>query len=143
MSQTGQNRTSKSNFIKNFEDWFKIKPEIDGVKYTPPKFSNAQIWYCFTGENIGVEISGKGVEYLRPYLILQTLDRYSFIGLPLSTQIKVGDRYFPISFRSINQVICLHQPRHFDYRRLKYQIGEIQSSFVKIILKKPKNTPLN
>ena len=113
------------SFIKNFLDWFKIKPKIDGGNYVPPKFSNAQVWYCFTGENIGTEISGKGQEYLRPYLILKKLDKYSFIGLPLSTQSKIGDRYFKIEFRNKSQAIYLHQPRHFDYRRLKYKLGEI------------------
>lgn len=131
------------SFLKNFLDWFKLKPKLDNHNHTPPKFSNGQVWYCFAGENIGVEISGKGAEYLRPYLILQKLDRYSFIGLPLSTQNKIGDRYFQISFRNTNQVIYLHQPRYFDYRRLKYQLGEIsigefgdvQKEFISLLIK--------
>jgi len=131
-------------FTKNFPDWFKLKPKLDLQNYTPPKFSNGQVWYCYTGENIGIEISGKGIEYLRPYLVLKKLDRYSFIGLPLSTQNKIGDRYFQINFRNIDQIIYLHQPRHFDYRRLKYKLGEIttdefidiQNSFLSLILGK-------
>ncbi len=113
------------NFIKNFQDWFSLKPKLDKLNYYPPKFSQKQVWFCYCGENIGIEISGKGKEFLRPFLILKKLDRYSFIGLPLSTKDKVGNRYFKIYFKEKLQTIYLHQPRHLDYRRLKYKVGEI------------------
>ncbi len=141
--------TETLNFFKNFADWFKLKPQLDEKSYNPPKFSSGQVWYCFAGENIGVEISGKGSDYLRPYLILQKLDRYSFIDLPLSTRSKSGNRYFQINFRSKNQIVYLHQPRHFDYRRLKYKLGEVTTNEFSQINKefveqiKPKNNLLN
>ncbi len=140
------------SFLKNFLEWFKLKPNLDKKNHKPPKFSQGQVWYCYAGENIGVEISGKGREYLRPYLIFKKLDNYNFIGLPFSTKQKVGSRFFKLFFRKKEQIVHLHQPRHFDYRRLKYRLGEIptedflklKDAFSKEIIPKikTKNNPL-
>ena len=54
------------NFVKNFTDWFSLKPSLDSGNYPPPKFSEKQVWYCHCGENIGVEICGKGEGFYDP-----------------------------------------------------------------------------
>jgi hypothetical protein len=128
-------KNSMQKFIKRFQEWFILKPRLDNSNYYPPKFSQKQVWFCYCGENIGGEISGKGNEFLRPFLILKKLDRYSFVGLPLSTKYKEGDRYLRIYFKEKLQTIYLHQPRHLDYRRLKYKLGEItDKEFIEIRL---------
>ncbi len=112
-------------YIKNFLDWFTLKPKLDNQLVKPPQFSEGQVWWCFCGENIGVEVSGKGKDYLRPFLIFTKLDKFSFVAIPLSTKIKVGSWYFQIKFKNIDQIIMLNQIKFFDYRRLNYKYGEI------------------
>ena len=76
-------------------------------------------------ENIGVEINGKSEKFSRPIFIFKKYDRYSFLGLPLSTKIKIGSWYVPVDFLGISQVVILNQSRALDYRRLDKKIGEL------------------
>ena len=52
-------------------------------------------------------------------------DKYSFLGLPLSTKSKTGSWYASIIFGGQNQIVALVQGRVFDYRRLKEKMGEL------------------
>lgn len=94
-------------------------------KYEPPLFKENEIWWCHVGENIGVEINGKSGDFTRPILIFKKYDRYSFLGLPLSTKNKIGTWYVSIYFLGIPQVVVLCQSRVFDYRRLDRRMGEL------------------
>ena len=76
---------------------------------------------------MGVEINGKGKDFTRPVLIFKKYDKYSFLGLPLSTKNKIGTWYAPIYFLGIPQVVVLCQSKVFDYRRLDSKIGELDT----------------
>jgi len=54
------NQKQKPNFIKNFLNWFNLKSQLDQNNHKPPSVSEGQIWWCYLGENIGTEVSGKG-----------------------------------------------------------------------------------
>jgi len=79
------------------------------------------------GENIGIEVNGKSSKFTRPVLIFKKYDKYSFLGLPLSTKNKTGTWYTSISFLGITQVVILCQSRVFDYRRLDKKMGELNT----------------
>ncbi len=85
------------------------------------------------GENIGVEINGKGKSFTRPILIFKKYDRYSFLGLPLSTKIKAGSWYAHIRFKGLNQIVTVSQGRVFDYRRLIVKMGELEKDQIDIV----------
>ncbi len=46
------------SFIKNFLDWFTLKPKLD-QKNIRPLFNEREIWWCSIGINIGCETDGK------------------------------------------------------------------------------------
>jgi mRNA interferase MazF len=128
---------------KDFINWFKLKPKIDKLNYKPPLISEAQIWWCHFGENIGTEINGKSENYTRPAIIFKKLSRYTFLVVPTSTQIKEGTWFVDFSLQEINMVACLHQIRVIDYRRIfNYKgkldskiFGEINKAFLKLYKK--------
>jgi mRNA interferase MazF len=120
-------------FLKNFLDWFKLKPKLDSHNHKPPFVSEGQIFWCHLGENIGTEISGKSHLYTRPIIIAKKLSRHTFLIIPTSTQIKSGSWFSYFVHNKIEMVACLHQIRVIDYRRLQTLIGEIDSNDFKKI----------
>lgn len=111
--------------VKKFLEWIGLKEKLHLQNYEPPLFKENEIWWCYVGENIGIEVNGKSSKFTRPVLILKKYDRYSFFGLPLSTKSKTGTWYVPIYFLGIPQIVVLSQSRVFDYRRLDRKMGEL------------------
>lgn len=119
--------------MKRFFEWIGLKEKIHHGKHIPPVFKEGQVWWCYTGENVGIEINGKSDLFTRPIFIFKKYDRYSFLGLPLSTKIKEGSWYTQTKFMGTKQIIVLSQGRVFDYRRLKDKIGEFPEHQIEII----------
>ncbi len=111
--------------LKQFLQWIRLKQVLHESTYKPPLFKEGEIWWCSMGENIGIETNGKGERFTRPVYILRKYDKYTFLGLPLTTKGKVGTWYCPIEFNDKKQTIVLAQGRTFDYRRLKNQMGHL------------------
>ncbi|MDO8620518.1 MAG: type II toxin-antitoxin system PemK/MazF family toxin [bacterium] len=112
--------------IKRFLEWIGLKEKLHISVHQPPLFKESEIWWCHLGENIGIEANGKGDKFTRPVFVLKKYDRYSFLGLPLTTKLKEGSWYAPIGFAGVKQVIMLSQGRVLDYRRLKEKMGELE-----------------
>ena len=112
--------------LKKFFEWIGVKERIHDTEHMPPLFKEGEIWWCHTGENIGIEMNGKGEEFTRPIFVFKKYDRYCFLGLPLTTKIKTGTWYTLVHFGGQNQNIVLAQGRVFDYRRLKEKMGELE-----------------
>jgi mRNA interferase MazF len=113
--------------IKKFLEWIGLKEKLHTQNYEPPLFKENEVWWCYIGENIGVEINGKSKNFARPVLVFKKYDKYSFLGLPLSTKNKIGSWYAPVYFLGIPQVVILCQSRVFDYRRLDKRMGELDA----------------
>ncbi len=113
--------------IKKFLEWIRLKEKLHVNNYEPPFFKEGEVWWCYVGENIGNEINGKSSKFTRPIIIFKKYDKYTFLGLPLSTKQKVGTWYAPIVFSGMEQVVVLSQGRVFDYRRLKDRIVELET----------------
>ncbi len=114
--------------LKDFDNWFKLKPGIHFSNIKSPLVREAQLWWCFIGENIGTEINGKSIKFSRPVIIYQKLSHYTYLVIPVSTQIKSGSWYVPIVFKSNEMVACLNQIRIIDYRRLDDLMGELNNA---------------
>jgi mRNA interferase MazF len=114
-------------FIKNFTDWFQLKPKLDDRNHKPPLVSQRDIFWCHLGENIGTEISGKSNLYTRPVIIVKKLSRHTFLVIPTSTKIKEGSWFVFFKHKEIEMVACLHQIKIIDYRRLQTLIGKLDS----------------
>jgi hypothetical protein len=96
-------------------------------------FNEREIWWCFVGENVGVEISGKGKMFRRPVLVLKKLDKSSFIGIPFTGTKRIGNWYCQILFNNKPNTVILSQIRHFDYRRMANILGTIPKDDFELI----------
>jgi mRNA interferase MazF len=124
---------SMGDILKKFLEWMSQKERLDSTNHTPPLFKEGEVWWGHTGENVGIEMNGKGGQFTRPLYILKKYDRYSFLGLPLTTKNKTGSWYASVHFLGKDQTIILAQGRVFDYRRLKNKLGELPAQDVEEI----------
>ncbi len=123
-------------FIKRFKEWLTVKSRLDHRYHEPPMFNEREIWWCSIGENIGVEISGKGDLFFRPILIVKKLDRFSYLGVPLTTTKREGDRYHSFFLEDVPNTIIISQIRHMDYRRMYSLISTLPTNdFVQVQMK--------
>ena len=125
---------TQPTFLKNFLDWFVIKPKLDKSNHQPPLVEEGNIWWCKIGENIGTEISGKGRDYTRPVIIHTKFSRYSYLVIPTTTKLlhsdgrpKEGDYYIKITQNKVEMLACMNQVRVVDYRRFKNKLGKLDS----------------
>ena len=140
---------TQPTFIKNFLDWFTIKPKLDKSNHLPPLVQEGHFWWCYCGSNIGTEIDGKGQNLARPCVIYKKLSRYTFLVIPCSTKIKEGSWFVRFVHGGVEQVAVLSQIRVIDYRRLKNKIGEMDlkdfedicKAFDNLYSKRPKISP--
>ena len=121
--------------IKSFLKWVGLKERLHFQNHVPPLFKENEVWWCYIGENIGIETNGKGEQFTRPILVFKKYDRYSFLGLPLTTKQKKGSWYVGIHFKGTAQNVVLVQGRVFDDRRLKERLGELPDADVQAVRK--------
>lgn len=76
-----------------YDDWNNIKKKIAKSNHKPPFFREGDIWWVSVGYNIGNEVYGKGKLFARPVLILKKFNKYQFLGIPFSSQIKNNPYY--------------------------------------------------
>lgn len=123
------------NFIKNFVDWFKLKPKLD-QNLKIPVFREGEVWWCHLGENIGFEENGKGDQFLRPVIILHKFNNRLFYGLPTSTKIKDNQFYFQMTIKDKPISVLMSQMRAIDVKRLMYKKTKISDNELNILKKK-------
>lgn len=135
--------------IKRFLEWIGLKEKLHNTDYNPPFFREGEIWWCYVGENVGVEANGKSEKFTRPVFVFKKYDKYSFLGLPLTTKAKTGSWYVSVNFSGKSQTVVLSQSRVFDYRRFKEKMGELEEietervreGYAKLHIKPIKNRP--
>ena len=115
------------NLDRDYAGWFIIKSEVQSRK-SIPDFKEGQIWWCAVGENVGVEINGKGAKFERPMIVFRKLSKYGFIGIPLTTQdhtAKAPDWYVHFRFKNKDEYAALHQIESVSVYRLYRKIGAL------------------
>ncbi len=122
-------------YEKHFDAWIKVKEKLHNGNEIVP-FHEGEVWWCCLGENVGVEINGKGEDFTRPVVIFKALGDQEFFGVPLSTQLHNGSWYATFIFNSKRQTAFLSQSRFMSVCRLKRRMGELPSSDFKVIRKK-------
>lgn len=108
--------------MKDFNLWNKNKIKIDSYKrFQHPK--EREIWWCRLGINIGTEVYGKGSEFTRPVLIINTDGSENCICIPMSSKIKTSKYSCVVETETgkINTALVF-QIRSIDKRRLKKKI---------------------
>jgi mRNA interferase MazF len=113
---------------KDFDGWNIKKKEIDD-RVNELFFRQGEVWWVHLGLNIGFETNGKGVDFMRPVIVLRKYNQYSFLALPLSTSNKIN--YYRISVGVVDgkeAFANLSQMRNIDSKRLINKIGYIEAS---------------
>ncbi len=98
---------------------------LDSKNHKPPFFNEGEVWWCCIGENIGVEIRGKGTQFTRPVYIFKKYDQNSFLALPLTSKVKVGTWYVEVVIAKKSQTILLAQGKVLSYKRLMQKIEKL------------------
>lgn len=115
------------NGKKDFKGWMKIKEKIH-FKKSIRTIREGEIWWCRLGENVGVEICGKGEDFLRPVVIVNKLSQYNFIGVPLTSKKHTGSWYVNFVFKDKNQYAVVAQVENISVYRLHHKMGELPES---------------
>ena len=105
--------------MDKFDEWNEIKKELDASKQGYVKAG--KIYWLSIGQNVGTEIYGKGGDFLRPVLVVKTIFKKAFIGVPISSKTKNKSGFTHHKFKDSNdkeQVALLAQIRLFDTKRV-------------------------
>lgn len=116
---------TEPEYTKRFPEWLHLKEQLDAKRHAAPHVNARDIWWASIGENVGSEINGKSDLFSRPVLVLKKLAHGFYFVAPTSTKIKTGSWYAPITFNARDMVVCLHQARSIDHRRLSSRIGQL------------------
>lgn len=122
---------------KRFDEWNIEKQRLHNFG-RQPAIKNGEIWWCSMGENVGVEINGKGAAFMRPVLVVRKLSEASFVGLPLTSQLHEGTWYGYFRFKGKDEYAVLAQIRTFSVKRLYRKMGSIDDIELYNIQKKLK-----
>jgi mRNA interferase MazF len=109
---------------KDFDNWNCLKHHLN-IKPNNPTFQNREIWWCSIGVNVRHEIDGKGELFSRPVLIVRKLNSRTFLGVPLTTQVKDKPHHHRIHFKEREQYAILSQLRFWDSQRLIKKMGKL------------------
>ena len=131
--------------IRNYKDWMPVKENIQSEGILR-RFKEWELWWCAIGENVGVEINGKGDMFTRPVVIYHKFSRFGFMGIPLTTKdhtAEAPDWYVKFNFKNKEQFAALHQLERVSVFRLCRRMGElddediarIKRGFVKLYAK--------
>ena len=122
---------------KDFDGWNDIKKSVND-KQARVFFHPRELWFAHLGVNVGFEQDGRGVEFLRPVLIISKFNNQVLWGIPLTRTSKPGNRYyadfhyasFPENERAPLEasVGILSQLRLIDSKRLRYKIGTVRAA---------------
>ncbi|MEI6238168.1 MAG: type II toxin-antitoxin system PemK/MazF family toxin [bacterium] len=119
--------------MKNFDEWNVKKKILDIAERNILSFYEREIWWCSVGVNIGCESDGKGVDFMRPVLVLEKLNNDMFLGVSITSKIGFEKRFFHELQKNQNSFIQLSQLRVFDAKRLHRIFGRVsRSEFVQI-----------
>jgi mRNA interferase MazF len=114
--------------VKRFLEWIGVKERLDSQRHIPPLVHEGDVWWCAIGENVGVEIDGKGSNFVRPVVILRKVNQHSFIGIPLSTRPRGGVWHTSFMHYGVRQTALLAQIRMFSCKRLHNRMGQLDSA---------------
>ena len=106
-----------------FIKWTKLKFTLHTLTDISFYFHDKEIWWASLGQNIGSEQNGKNVNFERPVLIFKKFNRQTFLGVPISSQLKNSPYHY--IFDKDDRQYCLNfsQIRVLSSKRLLRRVG--------------------
>ena len=116
------------------DEWGNMKKYLNDRKAADiPKYKDGEIWWVAVGENVGIEINGKGGQFSRPVLVYKKFSDEGFAGIPLTSQSHDGPWYTAFDFQDRIVRVALSQIRVMSSKRLFGRIGQITGNDMKKI----------
>ena len=112
----------KEKILKWFKDWAELKPKLH-FSERELYFKERQIWWASVGQNIGSEENGKHGNFERTVLIFKKFNKDTFLGMPISTKIKIGKHRYVFSKDSKKFCLNLSQMKVMSSKRLLRLVG--------------------
>ena len=122
-----------NNEKKDFSGWIVIKEKLHNVGRIR-SVNTGDIWWYAAGENVRTEINGKSKRFSRPVIIIKKFGRFSFWGVPLTSQKHSGSWYVSFVFQNKTETAALHQLRNIDVSRLYDKIGQVPLSDLQSVI---------
>jgi mRNA interferase MazF len=119
---------------ENFKNWIDIKFRIHQTNNRPIYYKTKQIWWCNLGQNIGDEENGKGLNYMRPVLILKKFNKNLCLAVPISSVLKDNKYYILINYHGKSYSALISQVRAIDSKRLQNKIAELNNEYFRRVL---------
>ena len=119
---------------KDFLAWNNLKQALHNSMEPRPFYHEMDIWWCHIGLNVGFENDGKGINYLRPVLVLKGISLQMFIGIPITTKVRhAGHRADVILADGVARQAVVSQIKSFDSKRLWKKMAMVdKDNFEKI-----------
>ena len=121
---------------KDFDSWNKEKKGLEDIGYAELPFHEREIWWASIGINLGDEQDGKNDLFERPILVLRKFNKKLAWILPMSTQEKTGDYYYPLKHEGKIFTIILSQLRLVSVKRFRRFIRKISPNQLSLIKNK-------
>jgi len=116
----------KQKILRWFTDWAGLKPKLH-FSERELYFKERQIWWTSIGQNIGSEQNGKRGNFERTVLVFKKFNKDTFLGMPISTKIKIGAHRYVFSSKGKEFCLNLSQMRVMSSKRLLRLVGNISS----------------
>ena len=111
-----------------YDGWNSLKKKLNSRKHNF-YIKQGDIYFLSIGQNIGYEAYGKDELFLRPVLVFKKLNRYTFIGIPLTSKTKIGSHFFSFKYKKDKlSTAQISQMRMFDIKRIEYRSGRISNT---------------
>ena len=113
--------------MKRFTEWANLKIKIHLSPEISFFFHQREIWWASIGQNVGSEQGGKNRNFERPVLIIKKFNSRTFLGAPISTQLKISPYHH--TFIQSDKKYCTNvsQIRTFSSKRLLRLVGKMSS----------------
>lgn len=116
--------------VRDLDWWNQVKCRTQKEK-SNVLFKSGEMWWCRVGLNVGEEVFGKGLGFTRPILVFKKLTKNSFMGIPLTSQRKIGTWYVETTLNNTKRWVMLNQAKILDRKRLTNRIGTLDENSFK------------
>lgn len=121
---------------RNYKKWMSIKATVHNTAVLR-RFKEWELWWCAIGENVGVEINGKGDMFTRPVIVYHKFSKFGFMGIPPTSQDhtkEAPDWYVGFRFKDKDQFAALNQLGRISAFRLCRKMGELDDEDIRKII---------
>lgn len=108
----------------DFDNWANVKKRLE-FRGQPMSVKRGEVYWVGLGMNVGSEIDGKGRRFARPMVVLKCINRYAFIGVPLTTKEHNWPGFVRFEFNGVTEYALMPQVRITSTKRLYNRIGRL------------------